>query len=60
MQPRFEVASVLQAHWPEVQHSAALNSWQLRTPGCGEALPHGFFGRPRGRLYGVRALEYQL
>lgn len=31
MQPRFEVADVLQAHWPEVQHRAALNAWQLRT-----------------------------
>ena len=31
MQPRYEVASVLNAHWPAVQQSTKLNSWQLRT-----------------------------
>lgn len=31
MQPRYEVAAVLQTHWSEVQKSAALNAWQLRT-----------------------------
>src|SRR5215210_497627 len=30
MAPVFEVADVLNAHWPAVQHSS-LNSWQLRT-----------------------------
>ncbi|MGI8582719.1 MAG: IS91 family transposase [Chitinophagaceae bacterium] len=30
MQPAFEVAHVLNAHWPAVQHSS-LNTWQLRT-----------------------------
>lgn len=30
MQPAFEVAGVLNAHWPRVQQSS-LNTWQLRT-----------------------------
>lgn len=30
MQPAFEVASVLNAHWPAVQHSS-FNGWQMRT-----------------------------
>lgn len=30
MQPAFEVADVLNAHWPAVQHSN-FNTWQLRT-----------------------------
>jgi hypothetical protein len=29
--PAFEVADVLNAHWPAVQHSAHYNTWQLRT-----------------------------
>jgi len=29
--PAFEVADVLNAHWPEVQHSGLYTSWQLRT-----------------------------
>jgi hypothetical protein len=31
MQPLYEVASVLNAHWPVVQESKRFNSWQLRT-----------------------------
>ena len=31
MQPVYEVAGVLNAHWPEVQQASKLNSWQLRT-----------------------------
>jgi len=31
MQPRYEVAGVLDAHWPAVQESAKFNTWQLRT-----------------------------
>jgi hypothetical protein len=31
MQPAFEVADVLTAHWSEVQHSGRFNTWQLRT-----------------------------
>lgn len=31
MQSPYEVAGVLNAHWPQVQQSARLNSWQLRT-----------------------------
>lgn len=31
MQPRFEVARVLDAHWPEVHNSGQYNTWQLRT-----------------------------
>jgi hypothetical protein len=28
---RHEVAHVLRAHWPQVEHCAGINSWQLRT-----------------------------
>lgn len=31
MQPQWEVAGVLNAHWPAVQQSTKLNTWQLRT-----------------------------
>jgi Putative transposase/Transposase zinc-binding domain len=31
MQPAFEVADVLNAHWLQVQHSGKFNTWQLRT-----------------------------
>ncbi|HEY5371816.1 MAG TPA: IS91 family transposase [Hanamia sp.] len=31
MQPEYEIATVLNAHWPAVQQSAKFNSWQLRT-----------------------------
>lgn len=31
MPPPYEVAGVLNAHWPQVQQSLQLNSWQLRT-----------------------------
>jgi hypothetical protein len=31
MQPLYEVADVLNAHWPAVQESAKFNTWQLRT-----------------------------
>jgi len=31
MQPAFEVADVLNAHWSEVHHSGMFNTWQLRT-----------------------------
>jgi hypothetical protein len=31
MQPAFEVAGVLEAHWLKVQHSGICNSWQMRT-----------------------------
>lgn len=31
MHPQYEVAGVLNAHWPGVQQSAKLNTWQLRT-----------------------------
>jgi hypothetical protein len=31
IQPAFEVAGVLQAHWPPLQHSGSFNTWQLRT-----------------------------
>ncbi len=31
MQPLYEVAGVLNAHWHTVQQSAKLNAWQLRT-----------------------------
>jgi len=31
MQPLYEVAGVLNAHWPAVQGSAKFNTWQLRT-----------------------------
>jgi hypothetical protein len=31
VRPAFEVASVLEAHWLQVQHSGRYNSWQMRT-----------------------------
>ena len=31
MLPAIELAHVLDAHWPQVEHSDAINSWQLRT-----------------------------
>jgi hypothetical protein len=31
MKPAYELADVLQAHWPAVQHSGRYNTWQLRT-----------------------------
>jgi hypothetical protein len=31
MRPLLEVANVLDAHWPDVECSANINSWQLRT-----------------------------
>lgn len=31
MKPSFELADVLTAHWPAVEHSGKFNSWQLRT-----------------------------
>jgi hypothetical protein len=31
MQPLYELAGVLQTHWPAVQHSGRYNTWQLRT-----------------------------
>ena len=31
MQPQYEVAGVLNAHWQQLQQSARLNSWQWRT-----------------------------
>ena len=31
MQPIYELAGVLQTHWPAVQHSGRYNTWQLRT-----------------------------
>lgn len=31
MKPAYEVADVLKAHWPEVEHHPQINSWQLRT-----------------------------
>jgi hypothetical protein len=31
MQPAFEVAGVLKAHWPLLQQSGGFNRWQLRT-----------------------------
>lgn len=31
MQPLYEVAGVLNGHWPQVQQMIKLNSWQLRT-----------------------------
>lgn len=34
MQPEYEVAGVLNAHWPAVQESKKFNSWQLRTLGA--------------------------
>ena len=34
MQPDFEVAGVLQKHWPQVLAHAGINSWQVRTLGA--------------------------
>jgi hypothetical protein len=34
MQPAFEVADVLNAHWPEIERSDQINGWQLRTLGA--------------------------
>lgn len=31
MKPAYELANVLDAHWPAVQHSGRYNTWQLRT-----------------------------
>lgn len=31
MKPAYELADVLDAHWPQVQHSGRYNTWQLRT-----------------------------
>ena len=31
MQPLFEVAGVLEAHWLQLKHSSMCNSWQMRT-----------------------------
>lgn len=31
MQPLYELADVLQTHWPSVLHSTSFNAWQLRT-----------------------------
>jgi hypothetical protein len=31
MQPSFEVASVLETHWPEIRNNSSYNTWQLRT-----------------------------
>ena len=31
MKAKIEVADVLEAHWPQVEQSATINSWQLRT-----------------------------
>lgn len=31
MAPAFEVADVLNAHWPQLQQSGCYNSWQMRT-----------------------------
>jgi hypothetical protein len=31
MQPAFEVADVLEAHWAELRQSSSYNGWQLRT-----------------------------
>lgn len=31
MQPAFEVAGVLEAHWLQLQQSGMFNSWQMRT-----------------------------
>lgn len=31
MKPSYELADVLQTHWPKVQHSGSFNTWQLRT-----------------------------
>jgi hypothetical protein len=34
MKPAIEVAAVLEAHWPQVGQSPAINRWQLRTLGA--------------------------
>jgi hypothetical protein len=34
MQPRFEVADVLNQHWREIEQSRRINGWQLRTLGA--------------------------
>ena len=31
MRPAFELAQILEQHWPQVEQSASINSWQLRT-----------------------------
>jgi hypothetical protein len=31
MRPAFELSQILQQHWPQVEHSASINAWQLRT-----------------------------
>jgi hypothetical protein len=31
MKPAFELSQILEQHWPQVEQSAAINSWQLRT-----------------------------
>ncbi len=31
MQPAFEVAGVLDAHWTQVRYGGTYNSWQIRT-----------------------------
>ena len=30
MKPAYELADVLQTHWPKVQQSSSFNTWQLR------------------------------
>jgi hypothetical protein len=34
MRARYEVADILQQHWPQVEQHPAINSWQLRTLGA--------------------------
>jgi len=34
MRAAFEVADVLRNHWPQVEHNAHINAWQLRTLGA--------------------------
>ena len=34
MQAQYEVADVLEAHWPEIERSAHINGWQIRTLGA--------------------------
>ena len=31
MQPKFELAQVLETKWEALQHNSTLNSWQMRT-----------------------------
>ncbi len=31
MRPAFELAQILEQHWPQVEHSSSINAWQLRT-----------------------------